>query len=422
MGMKRILISAGATLLAAAMLQAQVVAPAPAPAPAPRTFPADIDIDVDIDLPDLSHIQAKVQAEMETRRLEMEARGAEMAARAAEMAMNLKGLAPMLSSDPFFKGRHDSPERLYDRGQRALDGRRWDEALDYFSQVVARGGARADAGLYWKAYTLNKLGRRDEALAALAELRKAYAQSRWLDDAKALEIEVKQAAGQPVKPESQDDEELKLMAINGIMETDAERAVPLLENLLKGSQSPKLKERTLFVLAQSDSPRARQVIEQVARGGTGNPDLQLKAILLLSARSRKSGDSGPLLWEIYRSTNSVEVKERILHSLVASGSFERLLEVARTEKDPKLRRTAIYSLSSMKSAQTGDSLTSLYGGESDQEVKKAIVNALSGQRNAKALVTLARKESDPQMKREIVARLTGMKSKEASDYLMELIR
>jgi HEAT repeat protein len=418
MGMKHTLISAGTALLAAALLQAQVASPAPAPVPAPAPPRPVVDFDIDIDLPDFSHLQT----EMEARRVEMEARGAEMAARAAEMAVNLKGIAPMFGSEPFFKGRHDSVERLYDRGQRALDGRRWDEALDYFSQVVARGGARADAGLYWKAYTLNKLGRRDEALAALAELRKAHAQSRWLDDAKALEIEVKQAAGQPVKPESQDDEELKLMAINGIMETDTERAIPLLENLLKGSQSPKLKERTLFVLAQSDSPRARQVIEQVARGGTGNPDLQLKAILLLSARSKKSGDSGPLLWEIYRSTNSVEVKERILHSLVAGGNFERLLEVARTEKDPKLRRTAIYSLSSMKSAQTGDSLTSLYGGESDQEVKKAIINALGGQRNAKALVTLARRENDPQMKREIVARLTGMKSKEASDYLMELIR
>jgi HEAT repeat protein len=418
MGMKHTLISAGTALLAAALLQAQVASPAPAPVPAPAPPRPVVDFDIDIDLPDFSHLQT----EMEARRVEMEARGAEMAARAAEMAVNLKGIAPMFGSEPFFKGRHDSVERLYDRGQRALDGRRWDEALDYFSQVVARGGARADAGLYWKAYTLNKLGRRDEALAALAELRKAHAQSRWLDDAKALEIEVKQAAGQPVKPESQDDEELKLMAINGIMETDTERAIPLLENLLKGSQSPKLKERTLFVLAQSDSPRARQVIEQVARGGTGNPDLQLKAILLLSARNKKSGDSGPLLWEIYRSTNSVEVKERILHSLVAGGNFERLLEVARTEKDPKLRRTAIYSLSSMKSVQTGDSLTSLYGGESDQEVKKAIINALGGQRNAKALVTLARRENDPQMKREIVARLTGMKSKEASDYLMELIR
>ena len=66
-------------------------------------------------------------------------------------------------------------------------------------------------------------------MAAIAELRKSYAGSRWLDDAKALEVEVKQAAGQKVSPESESDEDLKLMAINGLMQSDSERAIPLLE-------------------------------------------------------------------------------------------------------------------------------------------------------------------------------------------------
>ena len=35
---------------------------------------------------------------------------------------------------------------------------------------------------------------------------------------------------------------------------------------------------------------------------------------------------------------------------------------------------------------------------------------------------LARKESDPAMKREMVRRLSNMKSKEAADYLMELLK
>jgi len=37
-------------------------------------------------------------------------------------------------------------------------------------------------------------------------------------------------------------------------------------------------------------------------------------------------------------------------------------------------------------------------------------------------VDLARKENDPVMKREIVGRLSRMKSKEAADYLMELLK
>jgi len=163
--------------------------------------------------------------------------------------------------------RSGEEERLYERGQRDLERNRWEQASENFSEAVARGGARADGALYWKAYALNKLGRRDEALAGIAELRKSHPSSRWLDDARALEIEIKQAGGKPVSPESADDEELKLMALNSFMNTDPERALPLLEKLLHSSQSPKIKERALFVLAQSNSARGKQVLEQVARGG-----------------------------------------------------------------------------------------------------------------------------------------------------------
>src|ERR1700722_6347035 len=83
---------------------------------------------------------------------------------------------------------------LYQRAQTALDNHRWQEAFDGFTEVIARGGSRVEGALYWKAYALNKLGRRDEALAAIAELRKSYAGSRWLEDAKVLEMETRQAS------------------------------------------------------------------------------------------------------------------------------------------------------------------------------------------------------------------------------------
>ena len=121
---------------------------------------------------------------------------------------------------------------LRTRPERARSTHHWDQAWPFYGEVATRGGARADGALYWKAYALNKLGRREEALAAIAELRKSYASSRWLDDAKALEVEVKQANGARV-PESQTDDEIKLLALNGLMQSDPDRAFPLLERLLK---------------------------------------------------------------------------------------------------------------------------------------------------------------------------------------------
>ena len=72
-----------------------------------------------------------------------------------------------------FSGNEDSN---YQRGQGALDAKRWDDAVQYFTEVAAKNGPRADGALYWKAYALKKLGKNSEALAAIAELRKSYAE------------------------------------------------------------------------------------------------------------------------------------------------------------------------------------------------------------------------------------------------------
>jgi hypothetical protein len=309
-------------------------------------------------------------------------------------------------------------DRLYESGQNSLDNSQWNAALTSFTQVAANGGSRADGALYWKAYTLNKLGRRDEAMAAIAELRKTYASSRWLDDANALEIEVKQAAGQNVSPEAQTDEELKLMALNALVNSDPDRAFPLLENLLKSSQSLRLKERALFVLAQNSAPRAHQLLEQVARGN-GNPDLQLKAIQYLGTTGRRQG-GGQTLFEIYGSTSDDNIKRALLRALLTAGDTDHLLQVVKTEKSPELRAQGIRYLSGK--VETGDSLVTLWATEQDQQVKRAILDSLTGQQNAKALVDLARKERDPEMKRQVVRLITTMKSKEANDYLLELLK
>jgi HEAT repeat protein len=116
------------------------------------------------------------------------------------------------------------------------------------------------------------------------------------------------------------------------------------------------------------------------------------------------------------------VKQQILHSLIAAGSVDRLVEAARTEKDPKLRRTAVRALAGTGAGRSGDTLLSLYAAEADPQVKTAVIDGLASQRNAKALVDLARKESNPALKRTIVGRLSNMKSKEASDYLLELLK
>src|SRR6185503_13799718 len=156
--------------------------------------------------------------------------------------------------------RDDRAEELYDDGREAIEEGRFDRAVDRFNRLIEMKTNRTDAALYWKAYSQSKLGQRAEALATLTDLQKRFADSRWSRDAKALEVEVRQASGQPVSAASQDDDELKLYALRGVMQTDPEQAFPILEKMLAGANSPRVKDRALFVLSQSRSSRAPSAI------------------------------------------------------------------------------------------------------------------------------------------------------------------
>jgi tetratricopeptide (TPR) repeat protein len=332
--------------------------------------------------------------------------------------LGAEGLDESAGASSSFQRGQPNDDMRYEIGQRALDTRRWDEALQHFTEVAARKGGRADGALYWKAYSLSKLNRREEALRSIEELRKDYPASRWLDDAKALELEVRQASGEKPRPEAEADEDLKLMALNSLGQTDPERAVPLLEKFLSGPASPKLKERALFVLAQSDSAKARDVLAQIARG-RANPDLQIKAINLLGIVV-SSAVNRQVLGEIYASSGDLAVKRAILRSFMVSGDHARLLAAAKTEKSAELRKEAIRLLGVM-GPKTGDALAGMYANETDLSIRREIVNGLFIQGNAKALIELARKETNPEVKKNIVNHLAVMQSKEAADYMMEIL-
>src|SRR5688572_27769547 len=167
----------------------------------------------------------------------------------------------------------DREARLYDAGMRHVYDNRWEPALASFEQLVALKGSRVDAALYWKAYAQDRLGQRAEALTTIGTLTREHQTSRYLQQARLLEAEVRRNAGQPVRPQDQADEDLKLMAIASLQNSAPEQAVPMLNKLLEGNASPKLKERALFVLAQSNSPQAREVLKNIAKGGS-TPELQ----------------------------------------------------------------------------------------------------------------------------------------------------
>src|SRR5262249_38957981 len=58
----------------------------------------------------------------------------------------------------------DRADELYSEGRESIDDGKYDRALDRFNRLIELNSSRTDAALYWKAYTLGKLGRRADAL------------------------------------------------------------------------------------------------------------------------------------------------------------------------------------------------------------------------------------------------------------------
>jgi tetratricopeptide (TPR) repeat protein len=387
---------------------------------------------------------------------------------------------PMIGSDSGVQsGRVNQDARQdadYESGMRALDARQWDQAIASFNSCMKHDSNIADAALYWKAYAQYRAGRYENAVELISDLRSDYPSSKWVKDAKALEVEVKGQTGAPMSPNAESDDDLKLIALNSLMQSDPEKAISILQKLLSENGSEKIKERALFVLAQSSSPDAKKMLGDMAQN-SANRDLQIKAIrymgMMGGADARKelasvyssSSDvrlkrailqsfmtSGSRdfvlnaakteqnpelrrdairqlammgaqdeLWQLYQG-GTLEDKKTILQSMFMGGNSERLVEVARTEKDPALRAAAIKSLGLMGHNGRGDVLVSIYQSDQDRGVREAVLNSLFLQQNGKALVDLARAEKDPEMKKRIIEKMALIHTKETTDYMMELLK
>jgi hypothetical protein len=392
-------------------------------------------------------------------------------------------------------------QELYDDGREALDEDRYDKAEAKFDQLAQMNGPQTDAALYWKAYAQNRLGKKAAALSTIAELKTKFAQSRWKKDAEALEIEVRQSSGQKPNPEAESDKDLKILALQALLNSDPQRAMPIVEKVLNGSSSPKDKAKVLFLVAQTGSPQGMQVLANIARGQS-NPELQRKAVEYLgifggvsggieggveggvkggvTGPTRNRGSAKQILAEVYASSGDASVKRAVLRSYMLSGDRQnlfaaaksekdeglrreairqlglvhgtseleqlyqtetsteirreilqafflagdakRLVDAAQGEKDPDLRRTAIRNLGLVHSDDSAKALQTIYSKETDRGLKEEVLNAYFLQGNASAIVAVARNEKDPELKRVAVQKLSLMHSKEATDYLMEILQ
>lgn len=362
---------------------------------------------------------------------------------------------------------------LYEKGQVQLDNKEFQAAQNTFAELVSAGKEKQDMALYWLAYSQYKNGQTKAALASISKLASSHPDSRWLDDADALKIEIKDQTGQSLNI---DDEEMKLYALNSLMNSPSERSIGILQRLLAGNSSNKIKHRALFVLSQIDDPQAFELIASLAED-SANSDLQKEAINVLGisgsveslsvltkvyratdndAMKAKilhsymvAGQEEPIialakressptlkkkaihligvmskpevLLEMYRSPEFIDYREDILHGLAIGGGGQALVEIINTEKDQSLLVNAVQKMGITGDAQTSKKLVAIYTENNDGEIRKAVLHALFIQSNAKALAQIVKAEKDPELKREALQKLSIMGSDEALEFFENVL-
>jgi len=445
----------------------------PMPMPAPRPMIAPVYVD-QLAIQEAVE-RAQIAVEVDVEHIKEQAR---MAAEDAKFAMKYAPVEWAFQDRMFATTFGQEGDQNFSSGQGHLGQRQYEQAIMRFDRSIAQKSPRADASLYYKAWAQFKLGKTEDAVATIAQLRKEYPQSRYLNDAKVLEADARRLKPQDIV----DDDEILILAIGSLQQAEAERAVPLLEAVLNKNNSLAVKKRALYMLAlKSDQPKARAILLSYAKGG-GNPDLQLEAIryiaqnrdrqttsadlqqiyqstqdtavkLAIISAFRQSGNTPMLvnianstatpieirrsaingiagigvpqdLWVLYQKEENKDLRLQMISAFGSMGALDQLNQVLKTEKDPEVRRRAVRSLGNLKSEQTGKMLVDMYGTEPDVETRQAVISALGNQNNAEALVAIARKEQNLQLRTSIVKRLADMaeRSKVAADFMLEIIK
>lgn len=362
------------------------------------------------------------------------------------------------------ESRAEREESLYDRATESLDDHDWQRAASLFRSVANLHGEHADAALYWLAYADNKRGLGGDALAALDELKRTYPKSRWIEDSRSLEVEIRQSAGQHIEVHRLSDADEKLTVLSRLMDTDPDQGVRLGEEILKSTPVVKVKDGVLFVFTQSGDPRAISIVTRTAKDNS-RPDLQVRAIRYLAISGgeetkkaltevyqkatdkavRKAvmkaylitGDRGQLLTlaktepnidlradavtelgtmgarnelvDLYKNETATQIRKRIIQAMFIGGSGNQVLEIAKTEKNPELRATAIRNLGFMGGRGSAPAVAALYDAETDENVKRAIINSLFFMEAASQLRELAQKEKDEDLREEINEKLERLR-------------
>ncbi len=318
--------------------------------------------------------------------------------------------APWLQEDP--------GSQAYTRARELLNAQRYQEAGTAFARLREehpRSGYVADS-YYWQAFALSRTEAQSnyrqarELLRAQAEL---YPSAATLTDARELAVRVEALlarggdarAAQSITQQAAEacgpDQQLRAAALNALLAMNAERAIPLLKEVLQSRDacSADLRRKAVFLISQKMTDETVDILLDLAhRNPDPDPEVREQAVFWLS--QVRSEEALEALQDILRESRDPEIQEKALFALSqhqGDRSGRILREYAESASAPaELREKAIFWIS--QTSGGGAYLMELYGRLREPELKEKALVGISqsrGEESRQWLVERARDASEP---------------------------
>jgi HEAT repeat protein len=184
-----------------------------------------------------------------------------------------------------------------------------------------------------------------------------------------------------------EDDDVQMAALNGLMQMDAAKATPILQKVLarRDSGSVCLRRKAVFLIAQQETTNAESILLSVARNDP-DPEVRSQAVFWLSQVNSPTAVAA--LDSILRSSKDPELQEKALFALSQQDSpkAKQLLRAyAAQESAPEdLREKAVFWLGQEGDTSSISFLRTLYGKTTNAELKERILFAVSQSNTAGA--------------------------------------
>jgi HEAT repeat protein len=325
---------------------------------------------------------------------------------------------------------NDSAMNLFREARELIENENWKQAEKKFQTFIRDypKHENVDAAMYWRAFSLKKLGQLREADEAAQKLIESNPNSRWTEDARALRAEVAPGLGNTEVInqglEDDNDNDTKQIALQSLFQSSPQRGTEVAIELLKSPKTGKqLKRTAVSMIGIYGGPSGRAALLDIARN-RNNEELQKTAVFWLGQGNDE--DSVKTLIDLYGSSSDEALKKQILFSISQNGSSlarTKLVEVARSGSDVALRKQAIFGLSQNGRDGGFDELSELFDSERDDEVRDQILFAMSQSHNKKSyakLLEIVRGSSSVEIRKKAIFWLGQGRGSSTAPLLIEL--